>query len=302
MALSPEEFVKRLDSISENDGIPYGRAHLLFDEEQKHQEAILQFKGYLALSDAFKCFFLETVELINTDCRPRVTAPLSEFYAIFDPRLAHNFQSLCGAERVAICGYPYHAYTLLRNIFDNLTLTSAALQKLTDFYSIEGVEPGKPVDIAAVKKLRKNTEHNVRRKMTGSESGLTQQTLDELTKWDALFDFEVHGARLSLAAAQGWMKGVEPLPVLPRFEAMQFAMFMNRYCEVGWMAHRLIPMLQPPGVLLPSAWRDKWQVIDESFELTVNSLTHQLGKKIGAAIVELVKTKFPFNEHSAFPL
>jgi hypothetical protein len=98
------------------------------------------------------------------------------------------------------------------------------------------------------------------------------------------------------------MKGVEPLPVLPRFEAMQFAMFMNRYCEVGWMAHRLIPMLQPPGVLLPSAWRDKWQVIDESFELTVNSLTHQLGKKIGTAIVELVKAKFPFNEHSAFPL
>jgi hypothetical protein len=302
MALSPEDFVKRLDSISENDGIPYGRAHLLFDEEQKHQEAILQFKGYLALSDAFKCFFLETVELINTDCRPRVTAPLSEFYAIFVPRLAHNFQSLCGAERVAICGYPYHAYTLLRNIFDNLTLTSAALQKLTDFYSIEGVEPGKTVDIAAVKKLRKNTEHSVRRKMTGSESGLTQQTLDELTKWDALFDFEVHGARLSLAATQGWMKGVEPLPVLPRFEAMQFAMFMNRYCEVGWMAHRLIPMLQPPGVLLPSAWRDKWQVIDESFELTVNSLTHQLGKKIGTAIVELVKAKFPFNEHSAFPL
>jgi len=40
MALSPEEFVKRLDAISESDGIPYGRAHLLFDEEQKHQEAI----------------------------------------------------------------------------------------------------------------------------------------------------------------------------------------------------------------------------------------------------------------------
>jgi hypothetical protein len=61
MALSSEEFVKRLDAISESDDVPYGRAHLLFDEEQKHQQAILQYKGYLALSNASKCFFLETV-------------------------------------------------------------------------------------------------------------------------------------------------------------------------------------------------------------------------------------------------
>ena len=213
MALSPEEFVKRLDVISENDGVPYGRAHLLFDEEEKHQKAILKYKGYLALSDAFKCFFLETVELVNIVCRPKITAPLSEFYALFVPRLAHNFQSLCGAERVAICGYPYHAYTLLRNTFDNLVLTSAALQKITDFYSVEGVVPGKPFDVAAVKKLRKGTEFEVRRKMTGSDSGLTQETKDELAKWDDLFDYEVHGARLSLASAQGWMKGKEALPI-----------------------------------------------------------------------------------------
>ncbi|CAG9932497.1 hypothetical protein [Candidatus Nitrotoga arctica] len=302
MALSPEEFVKRLDAISKSDGVPYGRAHLLFDEEQKHQQAILQYKSYLALSDAFKCFFLETVELINTVCRPKVTAPLSEFYAIFVPRLAHSFQSLCGAERVAICGYPYHAYTLLRNTFDNLVLTSAALQKVTNFYSIEGVTPGMPLDIVAMKKLRKGTEFKVRRKMTGSESGLTQETRDELSKWDDLFDFEVHGARLSLAGAQGWMKGLEPLPVLPRFEEMQFAMFLNRYCEVSWMVHRLTPAIQPPGVPLPEAWMKKWRVLDDSFEITVHSLTQQLGKKIGAAIVELVKTKFPFNEQSAFPL
>lgn len=302
MALSPEEFVKRLDAISESDGVPYGRAHLLFDAEQKHQQAILQYKGYLALSDAFKCFFLETVELINTVRRPKVTAPLSEFYGMFVPRLAHDFQSLCGAERVAICGYPYHAYTLLRNTFDNLVLTSAALQKVTDFYSIEGVTPGKPPDIAAVKKLHKDTEFEVRKKMTGSDSGLTQETRDELSKWDALFDFEVHGARLSLAGAQGWMKGQESLPVLPRFEEMQFAMFVNRYCEVGWMVHRLTPALQPPGVPLPAAWMEKWRVLDDPFEITVHSLTQQLGKKIGAAIVELVKAKFPFNEQSTFPL
>jgi hypothetical protein len=93
-----------------------------------------------------------------------VTTPLSEFYGLFVPRLAHGFQSLCGAERVAICGYPYHAYTLLRNTFDSVALTSAALQKIADFYSIEGVTPGKPLEVVAVKKLRKHTEFEVRRK------------------------------------------------------------------------------------------------------------------------------------------
>lgn len=302
MATSPEDFVKRLDAISEHDGIPYGRAHLLFDEEEKHGRAVLQYKGYLALSDAFKCLFLETVELINIECRPKITTPLSEFYGLFVPRLSHSFQSLCGAERVAIRGYPYHGYTLLRNVFDNLVLTSAALQKFADFYSIEGVEPGKPVDPDAVRKLRKSTEFAVRRKMTGDQSGLSQQTLAELAMWDALFDYETHGARLSLTQAMGWMKKTAPLPVLPKFDESAFAMFMNRFCEVGWITHRLIPALQPPGVSLPAGWKEKWRVIDESFEISVESLTKQLGKTIGAAIVEFVKAKFPFNEHSAFPL
>lgn len=302
MAMSPEEFVKRLDSISEHKGVPYGRAHLLFDEEEKHGQSILQYKGYLALSDAFKCMFLETVESFNTECRPKVKAPLSAFYALFVPRVAHSFQSLCGAERVAICGYPYHGYTLLRNVFDNLVLTSAALQKITDFYSIEGIDPGKPFDPNAVRKLRKATEFAVREKMTGSQSGLSKQTLDELAQWDALFDYETHGARLSLTHAQGWLRGTEPLPVLPKFVDSAFAMFMNRFAEVGWMAHRLTPLVQPPGTPLSDRWREKWRIVDESFEITVDSLTKQLGKNIGAAIVEFVKSKFPFNDQSHFPL
>jgi hypothetical protein len=98
------------------------------------------------------------------------------------------------------------------------------------------------------------------------------------------------------------MMGIEPLPVLPRFEESEFAMFLNRYCEVGWMVHRLTTTLQPPGAQLPTAWMEKWRVLDDSFEIAVNSLTQQFGKKIGASIVELVKAKFPFNEQSTFPL
>jgi hypothetical protein len=299
---SPEDFVRRLEAISVYEGAPYGRLQLIREEEEKHRQAMLQYKGQVALSDAFKCFFLETVELINTYCRPKVRTPLSEFYPLFVPRLVHNFKTLCGAEQTAMLGYPLHGYTLLRNTFDNAVLTSAAIQKVTDFYSIEGVVPGTPADLRAAQTLRKRTEYDVRRKMTGSDSGLSQPTIDELAKWDALFDFETHGARLSLAREQGFMKGSEPLPATPRFDKDSAAMFMNRYSEVAWMAHRLLPLVQPPGAMLPASWAAKWGVIDESFEICVHSLTAQLGKKIGDAMVELVKTKFPFTDKSTFPL
>ena len=113
-------------------------------------------------------------------------------------------------------------------------MTSAALQRITDFYSMEGIDPSKPLDIKGMKKTRKEVEFQVRKKMVGSASGLSQSTIDELNQWDAMFDYEVHGARLSFADAQGWLKGIEQLPVLPTFKTKQFALFMNRFIPRFW--------------------------------------------------------------------
>lgn len=85
-------------------------------------------------------------------------------------------------------------YTVLRNVLDNLILASASLQKFADFYHVEGMERGKPLDIKSMKKLRKKTEYEVRLKVTGKLSELTQETRNELEKWDMMFDWEVHGA------------------------------------------------------------------------------------------------------------
>lgn len=302
MAVTVEQFMKRLEAISEHKGKAFARAHLLFEAEDVHSNSVLQYKGYLAVSDALKCFFLETVELINVECRPKLKNSVSEFYLFFVPRIAHSFLSLCGAERIAIKGYPYQGYTLLRNVFDNLVLMSAVLQKFTDFYSVEGVVPGKLINPDEVKKLRKKTEYSVRRQMTGDQSRLSASTLTELERWDALFDLETHGARLSAIPAMDWMKGQGPLPLLPKFDKLPFGMFMNRFAEVGWIFHRLIPLLQISEAPLSEEWREKWQILDESFKQTVEALTVECGKPIGAAIVELVSVKFPFDSKSTFPL
>lgn len=57
MPVTIEQFMKRLKAISEHNGVAFARTHLLFEAEDAHREAVLQYRGYLALSDAFKCFF-----------------------------------------------------------------------------------------------------------------------------------------------------------------------------------------------------------------------------------------------------
>ena len=56
MAVTVEEFMRRLEAISQHNGVPFGRAHLLFEAESDHSNSVLQYKGYLSLSDALKCF------------------------------------------------------------------------------------------------------------------------------------------------------------------------------------------------------------------------------------------------------
>lgn len=173
--MTSEDFQKRLKDAFEYDGKPYGRVFMIHESEGEYGLEAAKFSGHLSLSDGFKACFLEAAELLNTHCRPLVKTPLSEFYPQLLPRLVNGWHTLCGAERAALSGYPRPAFTTLRNVFDDNVLTSAALQKITDFYKIEGIDPqdksGK-IDPIAIKKARINNEYAVRKVMTGWKSGL----------------------------------------------------------------------------------------------------------------------------------
>ena len=138
--------------------------------------------------------------------------------------------------------------------------------------------------------------------MTGIGSGLCAEVISELTKLNELFDFEVHGGRLSLADSMAFMRGAGPLQILPKFVPETFALFMNRFVEVCWALHRVLPAIQPPDVPLPKEWADRWTLVDESFEIAVRSLSNELGKGVGDAYAEFIKVKFPFNAGAVFPL
>ncbi|HKX94598.1 MAG TPA: hypothetical protein VJM48_07835 [Methylibium sp.] len=300
--MTGNEFQERLDAAFVFEGANYGRVHLIHGTQDEYSQGVLQFSGHLALSDGFKAVFLEALELMNVYCRPRITTPLSEHFPQFLPRLVNGFHTLCGAECAAIRGYPRPAFTTLLNVFDDSVLTSAALQKLTDFYKIEGIDPNGTFDPDAARRARKVEEFRVRRLMTGPDSGLGTEVIGELRHLNDLFDFEVHGGRLSLADSMAFMKGQGPLHVLPKFVPETYALFMNRFTEVAWTVHRLLPSVQPPEAPMPKEWADRWALVDDSFEIAVRSLSKDLGKRVGDAYADFVKVKFPFTAGMVFPL
>jgi hypothetical protein len=150
-----------------------------------------------------------------------------------------------------------------------------------------------------VKRKRIAAERIISSKMMGADSGLSLTTLAQLGKVDVLFDWETRGQRLSATQSMEWLKGIGPLHFLPRFEENAFAPFMNRYLETMWMVHRLFPFIRPHTGPLPDDWRDRWNIIDDALERCAFSLTAQFAKPIGQAVVDFVKTKFPFDATSS---
>lgn len=298
--MTPEVFVSRLEAISNDRAQLYGRLLPLFQAQQAHASTSANYKGFVALASAWKCFFFETVEKINTDIGPKVTAPMSDQYPMFIERLAQYFHGLCASEVTANAGYPLQAYTLLRNVFDSAILTSAVAQGKTDFYRLEGLDIAGQFDPAMFRKLRRKEENSVRPLMTGKESGLSDGTIAELVKWDVLFDDETHGGLLSRAYTTDWLKGTHPLPVLPAFDETRYGNFLNRFCEIAWMVHRMLPLVQPRGISFSAEWKGKWKTLDDCFLETANALAVQMSKPIGKAMMELLSSKFPFDQNSVF--
>jgi hypothetical protein len=307
-----QENLRRLAAIADHDGVAYGRLRILENASSWYELQVAQkLGGYEALADTFKCFFLETFELSNS-LGLTLTARVSEFYTWFVPRLVVHFDKLCAADVIARRGYPMAGYEILRNSLDAVILTSAALQQFVPWLRLDGLEPQttKPFDMKAIKKLKKKTEQQVNERMIGGTSGLTPSTIEVLKNWNDQFDVEVHDARLSHTRYMRWMTGREVLSIGPRFVTddprlpscdVQFANYMNRFLEIAWMAHRLLPMLQTRSVRFGEHWRARWSALDAIFNSFVFVLTAELGKPIGGAMVELVTVKFPFSVESRFP-
>ena len=255
-----------------------------------------KYKGWQILSDSFKSFYIETFQELKVP-RQRPYA-----YADFIARHTRYFLALRAGELLFLHGYPLQGYSLMRSLVEQALLRAAIFTNIISFSEVEGLgEDGEPFSHVNNRRKRVSAERKVFAKMVGKESGLSEKTIVELQRWDDMFDLELHGLRLSLTETGDWLKGVGGLNFMPQLNETNLAMFMNRFAEVGWMLHRLIPIMQLESQMFSSQWAEKWCALDRSFKGFADGLT-QIGKPIGGAIVELVNAKFLFSEKSHFPV
>jgi hypothetical protein len=262
------------------------------------------YHGFMSLSEAFLSFHFDLPDLLNEYVLgPMTRGPerASAAYGITVVRHVTDFRVLHAARKLLFDGCPHEGTALMRSVFDAALIRSAIVQGFTTVEAVEGVAnqtPGTPFNYEVVKRKRIREEKRVDRIMVGEDSGLSPDTIEELKKWEELLHMELHGGRLSQASALGWLRGQEPLSITPTPKEKDAAMLFNRWVEIAWMVHRLMPTLQFQGLRFPSEWQSKWQVLDESFVPMVTSLSTQLGKKIGDAMFEFVTRKFPFTATS----
>lgn len=263
--------------------------------EARHHAKAAEMKGFVALSNAFKSFLMETVRLSSTW---RSVPSASQTRAWLLPRMAGSFHTICGAEHEALSGYPVPAFAQLRNVFDTAVISSAVAQRIATFEAAEGIQAEEAFDPKKIGARRKRTEFDIQAQMVGKNSGLSDITIAELEKLNSLFDFETHGQRMTATRTMSWMKGEGPLIFLPDYKQIDYALFINRYDEVTWMLHRLVPLMVPAGIVSTEHWSQRWRTLDLCFHQTIKAMSIDLKMAIGDAVIEFVTAKFPFNADS----
>lgn len=280
------------------------RPHQILEiaEHRANQSYQQTYRGQVLFTACFTDFYLETLDATFKTICPKIENVGQTLYGYFVSFHLDQFKSMRCAVSLGESGYPLQGYSLLRNVYEEAIFMAAILQRVTTFSELQGLVEGEDFDAAKIKKRRRNAQLKVLNRMSGDASGLTEKTRKEIQQWANLFDYEIHGSRLSKTEQFGWFKGEEAVPnLLPRRLGSSDSMMFNRYNELAWMLLRLLPMLQIDPFEFTPRWKQEWGALESWLSGAVNSLTDELGKPVGAAISELVNTKFPFNPESAFP-
>jgi hypothetical protein len=207
------------------------------------------------------------------------------------------------AEIVAVNGYPLDGYALLRNAKEQALCIGAIASGHSSFpawYGYKGMDPSIPVDheknrLAA--RNRKVEEFRIRSITLGRNSGLGEEHIRELERWENLFNMQVHGSRFSMAQDYFRMqKGLFSIGPLPDEDV---AMYMNRFSEISWMAHRILWYLQRADVRFDGEWERRWNIMDESIRFMVLGLD-ELGKKIAKTFEAMIDAKFQFGPGTCY--
>lgn len=293
------EWQARLESTFKAHGMVGGQLFDVFELEEKAGELYTnRFRGQCALIDSFQGFYIETLKTAAKWVSAHGWPKSCPDYSVVFLYYVIMFRSFRACEVLLLKGYPLDGYSLYRDLKDRSIFLAAIAHNITSFTRIFGYSGSKAKIDEAEYKIskaeRKREEYRVLDLMIRKKSGLPDDIVSELDKWEQLFHEEVHGSRFSFFTELGKWARTGNLPSIgPALDVSSIAMYMNRSTEIGWMIVRLLPYLQAEENAFGTEWQKKQQVLDESFRFGQEGLSN-LGKKIGAAFIAFIDHKLTF--------
>jgi hypothetical protein len=216
------------------------------------------------------------------------------------------FRRTRAATLLSIKGYPGAALASLRDIKDRSIQLAALFTGRTTYSELQGIPKDQKALVASKegdierRKARILLERQLNDECYGKASGLAPDVVTALGNWSDMFNLETHGSHLSYASsAYEWLIGKAPLGIVKVGDDLMEAMYMNRFNEVSWMMHRLLPFLQIENGF-GEGWVGKWWVLDESIWQVQLALSEDNKKTIGNAFIAFVDAKFPFEPKVRF--
>lgn len=297
------EWQKRLEITFGIDGIVGRRLLDILDAERIYGAHIAEtYHGHLVLINSFLDFYIETFQMAMQWINQNGWSKLPPMYSYATLCNAVTFRSFRAADTLFMNGYPYDGYSLLRDIKDRAIFLAAVIHKITSFLLLEGLadETVAPNNMKIIIANRRKEETRVHDLMIGKKSGLPHRIVQDLERWEQLFNQEVHGSRFTMAEiAMNWKEGNAPLHLGPIYDKSGMAMYMNRASEICWMLTRTLPFIQPAEDAFGKNWKSKHRILDDSFEHMLKSL-EKMGKQIASSFTYFVKNKFAFDENLSY--
>jgi hypothetical protein len=303
-----EELQHRLtDAFTMYGVVGYRICHVI--EYEKAYGAFIErtYKGHSILSLSFQEFYTDTIEAALSVCNQEDGKPTPPRY--LESVLWHlgNFRNIRAVDILFHNGYPMDGLARLRHLKESAIFLDAMLSGLTTYSRIKGwdgvVTPGKKLiakDMELIRKNRMQEEKRILGLMLRKSSGLADTDIAKLEKWENYFHEEVHGAFLTQVLEHGpAIRGEDTISVAPKPHECSCFMFMNRFCEVAWMLHRTLPIMQLSTHRFGSEWADKWKLIDDNFFVLEKSIA-EMGKSIGDIFIRFMEMKFPFDSETCF--
>lgn len=279
-----------------------GGAYLVELINREHEAGaafVEEFTGHRLITDAFFDFLSGTLTAVAETVKKEGWPRNAPDYPIALTMFLTAFRTARAAEIMSLHGYFYQGYSQLRSVKDQAFALGGATAGAVSIGELFGLEARNEPKIQP--ESSKVLELQIRARRTAEaktvkfliESGLSDKTRAEMVRWNHLFNWEAHRGLFTYFHDLGRLVDHDPmaLTISPLTDGIASATFMNRSAELSWLLHRLLPMLQTPSLTFTDDWVDKWELLDRSFKILVNSLA-EIGKNIGPAFVEFVEVKF----------